>query len=64
MKNYADPTHIGNNTGYHTGKACIEDGCNEPAGTLWGPYWCFKHNIKRIDRINKQFNLLEKKLAE
>jgi hypothetical protein len=40
---------------YHTGEKCIE--CKtEPARTAWSPYWCFKCNIKRLDRISSQFN--------
>ena len=31
--------------------------CNEPAGTLWGPYWCPEHDKERLDRISR--NLVE-----
>jgi hypothetical protein len=54
MPGYKDPNAEGNSAKYHTGKPCIEPGCNEPAGTGWGPHWCFKHNVERIDRISRQ----------
>jgi hypothetical protein len=56
MMPYEDPNNKGNSAKYHTGKPCIEPGCNEPAGTGWGPYWCMKHNAERINRINKSFD--------
>jgi len=55
MAGYDDPKHEGNSQKYHTGKTCIVAGCNKPAGTLWSPFWCFECNVRRIDRINKQF---------
>lgn len=58
MSGYNDPIDIGNSPKYHTGKLCIEKGCNNPAGTAWSPYWCFKCNVKRIDRINASFDKL------
>jgi len=48
---YEDPDHKGNSSKYHTGKPCIVPGCNKPAGTHWGPPWCFEHNVHRIKRI-------------
>jgi hypothetical protein len=51
---YNDPECEGNSAKYHTGKVCVEPGCNEPAGTAWSPHWCMKHNIERIDRIDAQ----------
>lgn len=51
---YCDPNHEGNSAKYHTGKSCIEPGCKNPAGTLWGIYWCFQHNVERLDRIDGQ----------
>jgi len=53
---YNDPNDPGNGEKYHTGKQCIELDCNNPAGTAWSPYWCFKHNVERINRINKSFD--------
>jgi hypothetical protein len=38
---------------WHTGKACIEKGCNEKAGTAWSPHWCWECNAKRLDRITR-----------
>lgn len=54
--NYKDPNDIGNSEKYHTGKSCIEDNCNRPAGTMWGKLWCYECNVKRIDRISKQLS--------
>jgi len=55
MKAYQDPNNEGNSEKYHTGKKCIE--CkNKPAGTAWGPYWCFECNVKRMNRITTQLN--------
>ena len=34
-----------------SGKPCIEAGCGEPAGTLWGPLWCPGHDVERLERI-------------
>ena len=53
---YNDPNHRNNSTEHHTGKLCIELECDEPAGTAWSPYWCFEHNVKRMDRISAQFD--------
>ena len=51
---YEDPMHEGNSAKYLTGKRCIVEGCFRPAGTMWSPYWCFKHNVERIKKVNKQ----------
>lgn len=51
---YKDPDNPGNSDKYHTGKNCIEPGCNNPAGTAWSPFWCFPCNVKRIERIDSQ----------
>jgi hypothetical protein len=53
---FEDPNHEGNSPSYHTGKPCIEKGCERPAGTWWSPHWCFEHNVERIKRISKQFD--------
>lgn len=53
LKPYEDPSHDGNSSRHHTGKPCIEAGCNEPAGTTWSPLWCQACNAKRIKRINE-----------
>lgn len=34
-----------------SGRACVEQGCSEPAGTRWGPLWCPQHDQERLDRI-------------
>lgn len=56
---YKDPNHPLNSSKYHTGKHCIEKGCENPAGTNWSPFWCVEHNIERLDRIT---NTLEAEL--
>jgi hypothetical protein len=35
-----------------SGRVCIEKGCEEPAGTGWGPYWCPDHDVERLDNIS------------
>lgn len=51
---FEDPNHEGNLSKYHSGKPCHTKGCKEPAGTRWSPYWCFKHNVERMNRISAQ----------
>ena len=52
--------HEGYNSKYHTGKKCVEDGCDKLAGTAWGKYWCAKHDIERRERIGKSLeNMLK-----
>ena len=63
MKAYRDPDHPGNSTKHRTGRPCFEAGCQEPAGTSWSPFWCFAHNVARMDRIDAQFDGLEADLA-
>jgi hypothetical protein len=53
---FEDPDHEGNSEKYHTGKKCIE--CEKPAGTAWGPFWCFEHNVSRMKRISAQLDQL------
>lgn len=38
-----------------SGLTCATEGCDRPAGTGWGPYWCPDHDAERIDRISRQF---------
>lgn len=42
----------------HSGRVCIEVGCDAPAGTWWGPYWCPEHDKERLDRISGQLEAL------
>lgn len=39
-----------------SGRICIERGCEEQAGTWWGPYWCPDHDKERLDRISDAFD--------
>jgi hypothetical protein len=36
-----------------SGYTCVEAGCGEPAGTLWGPLWCPVHDAARLDGISQ-----------
>ena len=38
-----------------SGKPCIERGCDEAAGTWWGPHWCPAHDVERLDRVSAGF---------
>lgn len=53
---FEDPDHKGNSEKYHTGKICIEDGCDNKAGTAWSPYWCFKCNVTRMNSISESLS--------
>ncbi|MFA6364229.1 hypothetical protein [Methanoregula sp.] len=55
MEPCEDPNDPGNDPKYHTGKKCVEPGCNHPAGTAWSPYWCQKHNAERLNGIGASF---------
>jgi len=61
---FEDPDHPGNGPKYLTGKFCIEQGCDRPAGTAWSPLWCFEHNVERIRRINAAIDDGLAKMAE
>ena len=47
---------------YHTGKKCVEPGCNNPAGTVWSPHWCFSCNADRMKRITTSLESIKDKL--
>jgi len=47
-----------------SGRTCIEDGCGEPAGTLWGPLWCPEHDQDRLDRISASLTAIYAALEE
>jgi len=59
MSGFDDPKDEGNSDKYHTGQLCIE-GCGRPAGTAWSPHWCFECNVKRINRISKQLEVMSR----
>jgi len=61
MERFEDPSDPLNGQQHHTGKTCIEHGCENPAGTHWSPYWCQPCNMKRMRRID---NGLKSALAE
>lgn len=58
MMAFDDPDDDRNSELYHTGKPCIELGCDEPAGTAWSPHWCFSHNVERLRRIGEKLEFL------
>ena len=41
-------------------RICVEVGCDEQAGTIWGPLWCPDHDKERLDRISASFDAIEK----
>ena len=43
-----------------SGRTCVEAGCNEAAGTLWGPLWCPDHDFMRLERISASFDAIER----
>lgn len=45
-----------------SGRTCIEDGCEQAAGTFWGPLWCPDHDQERIDRIDSQMREIARSL--
>lgn len=57
---YNDKNAEGNSSKYHTGKPCINEGCENPAGTSWSPYWCIDCNIERMDHISDQMDQMLK----
>lgn len=59
---HKDPNSDANSSKWHTGKECIEKGCQLPAGTAWSDYWCWSHNSERLDRISKSLEGINKKL--
>jgi hypothetical protein len=58
MKKHENPNDDFNSSKYHTGKKCIENGCDKPAGTKWSPFWCWECNSKRLNYISSQFEKL------
>lgn len=42
---------------------CVEIGCSDAAGTRWGPHWCGAHCQERRERISRQLEELEVRLA-
>lgn len=58
LSRYADPNDPANGPKYHSGKPCIELGCEKPAGTAWSPHWCFRHNAERMARIDRSMDEL------
>lgn len=47
-----------------SGKACIEQGCGEAAGTLWGPLWCPEHDQERLNRVSAGLDKILSTLSE
>jgi hypothetical protein len=55
---YHDENDPGNDVRYLSGRTCVEPGCSNPAGTAWGPYWCWRHNAERLDRVTASLERL------
>ncbi len=47
-----------------SGRTCVEHGCDEAAGTSWGPMWCPQHDQERLDRLRSSWRDLEATAAE
>lgn len=61
---YEDPNHEGNSPAHHTGKPCIERGCDKPAGTAWSHLWCMEHNVERMNRITRNLEEIGRRYEE
>ena len=59
---YADVTNPGNGAAYWTGLPCINDDCDHPAGTAWSHLWCFRCNVRRIDKITRSLEEIHEQL--
>ena len=57
---YEDRDDPGNSLRHHTGEACIERDCDNPAGTAWSPHWCFECNRARMRRATEALEKLIK----
>ena len=60
LEAFEDKNHQYNSSAYHTGLLCIEGDCSNPAGTKWSELWCFECNVKRMKRVDAQFNRMSK----
>lgn len=58
MERCEDPSDALNGPEYHTGKKCVEKGCNNPAGTHWSPLWCQPCNAKRLNRVTASLQIV------
>lgn len=47
-----------------SGRVCIVPDCDQPAGTIWGPYWCPTHDEERLDNVTAGFENLLTKFGE
>lgn len=47
-----------------SGLICAKPGCDEKAGTWWGPYWCPEHDKERLDRISDSLDAIGADLAD
>ena len=57
---FEDPDHDGNSPDHHTGRECVVEGCDRPAGTAWSPHWCFACNVVRMKRISQSLSDLSR----
>ena len=47
-----------------SGRRCHTQPCDQPAGTIWGPYWCPEHDKERLDRIDASLTSIIKGLTD
>ncbi len=45
-----------------SGHSCVE--CGEPAGTLWGRYWCPDCDVNRLDKVAATLEEIKLSLGE
>jgi hypothetical protein len=44
-------------------RKCIEEGCEEPAGSPWTHLWCLKHDEERRERITASMEKISESFA-
>lgn len=64
MERFDDPLDPLNGAEHHTGRPCIEPGCERPAGTWWSPHWCQPCNAERLRRISSHLDDILRRLKK
>lgn len=62
MEAFENPNDPRNGPDHHTGKPCIEPGCDNPAGTKWSPLWCHPCNVERMRLIDRTLKEISQRL--
>ena len=47
-----------------SGRTCAEPGCDKPAGTPWGPYWCPDCDDERMERVSRGLESVLRRFQE